>query len=308
MIPKNIKLGMCVIVGFLLAYLGMKDAGLIVANPMGGFSFGDLSNPLVLLSIGTVLLMAILHAYKVKGSVLVAMVVATLVGIPLGATRIPEQLVSLPALGTLSTVLFKFDFKTILNFAMVPLIFIAFSTDFFASLAAFLGLGAKAKMLDDDGNLPEIQKPFLVDSVGTVVGAALGCTTITTFAESATGIEDGGRTGLTSVVTAICFFITLFLAPVFLMIPSAATGPALLFVGFGLISQFKLLELDDFTEAFPAIFMVLITAFTASLPIAISAGVLIHVLLKIVTGKAKQIHAGLYGLSVFMILYFIFGV
>jgi adenine/guanine/hypoxanthine permease len=308
MIPKNIKLGMCVLVGFLLAYLGMKDAGLIVGNPTGGFAFGDLSNPVLLLSIGTILLMAILHAYKVRGSVLVAMVAATLIGIPLGATRVPSQLISLPAFGELGTVIFKFDFKTILNFSMVPLMFIAFSADFFASLAAFLGLGAKAGMLDEQGNMPEIQKPFLVDSVGTVVGAAFGCTTITTFAESATGIEDGGRTGLTSVVTAICFFLTLFLAPVFLMIPSVATGPALLFVGFGLITQFKHLELDDFTEAFPAIFMILITAFTASLPIAISAGVLIHVFLKIVTGKAKQIHAGLYGLSVFMILYFIFGV
>ena len=115
------------------------------------------------------------------------------------------------------------------------------------------------------------------------------------------------RSGLTSVVTALCFMLALFLAPLLLMIPSAATGPALIFVGFGLITQIKNLELDDFTESFPAIIMILITAFTASLPTAISAGVLIHVLMKIVTGKAREIHTGLYGLSVFMILYFIFG-
>jgi AGZA family xanthine/uracil permease-like MFS transporter len=307
MIPKNIKLGMCVIVGLLLGYLGMKDSGIIVASPMGGFSFGDMANPLQLISIGALLLIAILHSYKVKGSVLIGMVVATLIGIPFGITNVPEQLTSLPHFKETIPLVFNFDFKSVLNITMIPLIFIAFSTDFFASLAAFIGLGAKADMLDENGNMADIHKPFIVDSVGTVFGGFFGCTTITTFAESATGIEDGGRTGLTSVVTALCFILALFLAPLLLMIPSAATGPALIFVGFGLITQVKNLELDDFSESFPAIIMILITAFTASLPTAISAGVLIHVLLKIVTGKAREIHAGLYGLSVFMILYFIFG-
>ncbi len=308
MIPKNIKVGMCVIVGFLLGYLGMKDAGIIVVNPTGGFNFGSLDNPLQLISIATVLLMAVLHAHKVKGSVLIGMLFATIVGIPFGVTVVPESLVSLPHFDKAAPLIFQLDFKNVLNVTMIPLIFIMFSGDFFASLAAFIGLGAKAGFLDEDGNMENVQKPFIVDSIGTVFGSLFGSTTITTYAESATGIEEGGRTGLTSVTTGICLLLTLFLAPLFLMIPSAATGPALIFVGFGLITEFKNLELDDFTEAFPAIFMVLITAFTASIPAAISAAVLIHVLLKVVTGKGKEIHGGLWGLSVFMLLYFIFGV
>ncbi|MGD1833130.1 MAG: NCS2 family permease [Sphaerochaetaceae bacterium] len=308
MIPKNIKVGMCVIVGFLLGYLGMKDAGIIVVNPTGGFNFGSLDNPLQLISIATVLLMAVLHAHKVKGSVLIGMLFATIVGIPFGVTVVPESLVSLPHFDKAAPLIFQLDFKGVLNVTMIPLIFIMFSGDFFASLAAFIGLGAKAGFLDEDGNMENVQKPFIVDSIGTVFGSLFGSTTITTYAESATGIEEGGRTGLTSVTTGICLLLTLFLAPLFLMIPSAATGPALIFVGFGLITEFKNLELDDFTEAFPAIFMVLITAFTASIPAAISAAVLIHVLLKVVTGKGKEIHGGLWGLSVFMLLYFIFGV
>ncbi len=308
MIPKNIKVGMCVIVGFLLGYLGMKDAGIIVVNPTGGFNFGSLDNPLQLISIATVLLMAVLHAHKVKGAVLIGMLFATIIGIPFGVTVVPESLVSLPHFDKAAPLIFQLDFKNVLNVTMIPLIFIMFSGDFFASLAAFIGLGAKAGFLDEDGNMENVQKPFIVDSIGTVFGSLFGSTTITTYAESATGIEEGGRTGLTSVTTGICLLLTLFLAPLFLMIPSAATGPALIFVGFGLITEFKNLELDDFTEAFPAIFMVLITAFTASIPAAISAAVLIHVLLKVVTGKGKEIHGGLWGLSVFMLLYFIFGV
>jgi AGZA family xanthine/uracil permease-like MFS transporter len=308
MIPKNIKVGMCVIVGFLLGYLGMKDAGIIVGNPMGGFTFGSMNTAVQLIAVGTVLLMAILHAYKVKGSILIGMVFATLVGIPFGVTTVPESLFSLPHFDQAVPLVFQFDFKGVLNVAMVPLIFIMFSGDFFASLAAFIGLGAKAGMLDEDGNMENIQKPFIVDSIGTVFGSLFGSTTITTYAESATGIEEGGRTGLTSITTGICLLLTLFLAPLFLMIPSAATGPALIFVGFGLITEFKNLELNDFSEAFPAIIMVLITAFTASLPAAISAAVLIHVLLKVVTGKGKEIHGGLWGLSIFMLLYFVFGV
>ncbi|MFA7109538.1 MAG: NCS2 family permease, partial [Sphaerochaetaceae bacterium] len=194
-IPKNIKLGMCVIVGILLAWLGMKDAGIISANPTGGFNFGNLSEKATLLGLFTFLLMAFLHARKIKGGVLIAMILATVIGIPLGVTTLPQQIVAIPSFKAISSVSFKFDFSSALNISMFPLILIAFSTDFFASLAAFLGLGSKAGMLDEEGNLPNIKRPFLVDSSFTVIGAMFGCSTITTFAESATGIEEGGRTG-----------------------------------------------------------------------------------------------------------------
>lgn len=307
LIPKNIKLAMCVIVGILLAYLGMKDSGIIAANPSGGFDFGNLNVPSTILALVTFFLMITFHCLKVKGGVLIAMIIATIVGIPLGVTTVPQNILSIPSFKAIGSVSFKFDFLSVLNFRYFPLILIAFSTDFFASLAAFLGLGAKAGMLDDEGNLPNIEKPFLVDSAFTVIGAVFGCSTITTFAESATGIESGGRTGLTSVVFGLSFIIAMFFAPLFLMVPSAATGPALIFVGLGLIQQIKFLDFDDFSESFGAIIMILLQAFTQNMSVAISAGIICHIIGKIISGKHKEIHIGLYILGVLLVCYFIFG-
>jgi len=307
-IPKNIKLGMCVIVGILLAWLGMKDAGIITGNPAGGFNFGNLSEKATLLGLFTFLLMAFLHARKIKGGVLISMIFATIIGIPLGVTTLPQHIVALPSFKTISSVSFKFDFSSALNISMFPLILISFSTDFFASLAAFLGLGSKAGMLDEEGNLPNIKRPFLVDSSFTVIGAMFGCSTITTFAESATGIEEGGRTGLTAIIFGICFILSMLFAPLFLMIPAAATGPALMFVGFGLIQQIRMLDFEDFSESFGAIVMILLQAFTQSMPVAISAGIITHIFAKLICGKHKDLNIGIYILGIILVFYFIFGV
>ena len=161
-------------------------------------------------------------------------------------------------------------------------------------------------MLDKDGNLPDIQKPFLVDAIGTCIGSLFGCTTITTFVESSSGVEAGGRTGMTSLTTGFMFLLTIFAAPLFLMIPNAATGPALIFVGFLMISGFAKVDFSDFTEAFGPFVMVMFTAFAGSIAAGISAGILAYVFIKVATGRFKEVHPGMYILSIPLIMYFIF--
>ena len=186
--------------------------------------------------------------------------------------------------------------------------FIAFFGDFFSTLGTVLGVAGKAKMLDKDGNLPGIQKPFLVDAIGTCVGACTGNTTITTFVESTSGVEAGGRTGrtgLTALTTGIMFLLTIFAAPLFMVIPYAATGPALIFVGFLMIGGLTEIDFSDFTEAFGPFMMIVFGAFTAYIAASIGADIIAHII-KVFTGKPKEIHPGLYILCIPMVLYFIY--
>ena len=188
--------------------------------------------------------------------------------------------------------------------------FIAFFGDFFSTLGTVLGVAGKAKMPDKDGNLPGIQKPFLVDAIGTCVGTCVGActgnTTITTFVESTSGVEAGGRTGLTALTTGIMFLLTIFAAPLFVVIPYAATGPALIFVGFLMIVGLTEIDFSDFTEAFGPFMMIVFGAFTANIAASIGAGIIANIIIKVFTGKAKEIHPGLYILCIPMVLYFIY--
>ena len=304
-IPKNIKISIGTAIGFFIAYLGFKNTG-IASFTAGGMGMGNFTDPAVILAILGLALIAILTAYKVKGSILIGIIVVTVLGIPMGVTTIPATLAKVPDFTGLSNIMFNLDFKSVVSFSSVILIFTAFCGDFFSTLGTLLGVGAKAGMLDENGNLPEIEKPFLVDAIGTCVGALTGNTVITTFVESSSGVEAGGRTGFTSVVTALLFLVMVFLSPLVLMIPNAATGPALIFVGFLMIAGFKDVEFDDFTESFGPFVMIMFTIFTASIASGIASGILAYVLIKTATGKFKDVHPVMYILAIPLICYFIF--
>jgi adenine/guanine/hypoxanthine permease len=201
---------------------------------------------------------------------------------------------------------FSFDFKSILNISTIPLIFITFCGDFFSTLGTVLGCGAKAGMLDEDGNFQNIEKPFLVDAIGTVVGACTGNTTITTYIESGAGVQAGGRTGLTAITTAICFLLSMFLSPLVLIIPNAATGPALIYVGLLMIEGIRQIEFDKFDEAFGPFIMIMFTTFCGTIAGGICAGIIAHVFIKVVCGKAKEVNLMLYILLIPLIAYFIY--
>lgn len=304
MIPKNIKVSIGACIGFFIAYLGLKSTG--ICDFSNGLGMGDFTKVSTLLSLFGLLLIAALTAYKIKGAMLIGIIVTTIIGIPLGITSVPSGLFSVPSFSTVSNVVGKLDFSTIWTAEGAVLMFIAFFGDFFSTLGTVLGVAGKANMLDKDGNLPGIEKPFLVDAIGTCVGAAAGCTTVTTYVESSAGVEAGGRTGFTALVTGALFFIMMFFAPMILMIPDAATGPALIFVGFLMIQGFKDIDFSDFTEAFGPFVMIMFGTFMGSIAAGIAAGILAFVFIKIATGKFKDVHPGMYVLAIPLLLYFVY--
>ena len=305
MMPKNIKIAIGSAIGFFIAYLGFKNTG--IGSFADGIGMGDFTKPSVYVAIIGLLIIAALTAFKVKGALLYGIIATTIIGIPFGVTQLPSSFLKVPDASQVGNILCYFDFKNILSPQFLILIFVAFFGDFFSTLGTVLGVASKANMLDENGDLPGIQKPFLVDAIGTCAGALTGCTTITTFVESSSGVEEGGRTGLTAVTTAVLFILTIFISPLFLMIPDAATGPALIFVGFLMISDFGKIDFTDFTEAFGPFVMIMFGIFTGSIASGIAAGIIGHVFINVITGKFKKIHPGMYVLCVPLILYFILG-
>ena len=213
----------------------------------------------------------------------------------------------MPNFGDIGNIMFNLDFKGVFTASGLILVFVCFFGDFFSTLGTVLAVANRANMLDENGNLPGIERPFLVDAVGTCFGALTGNTTITTFVESTSGVEAGGRTGLTALVAGIMFLLTIFLAPLFVAIPYAATGPALIYVGFLMLKGFTEIDFTDYDESIGPCVMMMFTAFTGTITNGLGAGIIVHVLVKLVRGKAKEIHPIMYLLCALMVLYFIVG-
>lgn len=302
LIPKNIKYAIGVAVGFYIVLLGFKNGGLMSLEG-GSIAMGDVKSPGVLLTIIGLVIVVFLQARKVKGGVLVAIILTTIIGIPMGITNVPESLVTMPP--SIEPIAFKLDIMAALKWSFFPLMFTFFVGDFFSTLGTLLGVSAKANLLDEEGNLPSINKPFLVDAIATVVGALFGSTVVTTYIESAAGVEEGGRTGFTAVVAGICFALTMFITPIAGMIPSEATAPALILIGLLMITGVKNIEFNDFTEAFPAFATIVFTAFTSSISNGISIGIISYMVTKVMAGRFKDLNWGIYILSIPLIAYFI---
>lgn len=305
-LPKNLKISIAAAIGFFISYIGFKTSGIGVFKD-GGISMGDVTNINVALSLLGIIIISTLSAHRVKGAIFFGIIAITLIGIPLGVTKVPEgSLIKLYDSKGLSDLMLSFSFTHLFSLKGIILIFIVVVGEFFNTLGTLLGVASKANMLDKEGNLPNIEKPFLIDSIGTCIGAATGNTVVTTYVESAAGVEAGGRSGLTSLVVGACFFLMLFVSPVVMMIPAAATAPALIFVGFLMIKSFQEIDLDDFSEAIGPLVTIIFTIFTASIPGGISAGILTYLVIKIITGRYREPHFVLYLMSIPMVLYFIF--
>lgn len=305
-LPRNLKISIAAAIGFFISYIGFKTSGIGVFKD-GGIMMGDVMSINVILALLGILIISTLTAHKVKGAIFIGIIVITIIGIPLGVTKIPDgSLIKVFDTHDLGNLMFNLELGNLLTLKGIILIFIVVVGEFFNTLGTLLGISSKANMLDKEGNLPDIQKPFLVDSIGTCLGAASGNTVVTTYVESAAGIEAGGRSGLTGVVVSICFFLMLFLSPIVLMIPAAATAPALIFVGFLMIKTFQEVDLSDFTEAIGPLVTIIFTIFTASIPGGISAGILTYIMMKVITGRWRDVHPVLYLMAVPMVLYFIF--
>lgn len=302
-IPVSLKQAVSAGIGLFIALLGAKNCGLIVANAdKNSLAFGDLKSPAVIVAVIGFVIMLIIKVLNVPGGMILAILLTTLIGIPFGVTKLPDSIFSLPA--NISEQFMRIDFLGALDFAYIPFLIALFVPDFFSTFGTVLGVGAKAGYLDKDGNLPGIDKCFKVDAIATSFGALFGMPSMTTYLESSAGVEAGGKTGLTVIFTSIFFALSLFLAPLALVIPSSATGPILIFIGINMLGAMRNIDFDDITEAFPAFVCVTFTLFANNIANGICVALPVYLIMKIASGKIRKISPVMYVLVAVCLLYF----
>ena len=303
-IPMAIKNAISVGIGLFIAFIGLKGAGVIVNSDATLVTLGDMGSHTVWVAFIGIIVSAVLLALNKKGALLVGIFVSTLVGIPLGVTHV-ETLNIFSTPPSLEPLLFKFDFSRIFSADMAVVLFTFFFIDMFDTVGTLVGVGAKANLLDERGRLPRAKQALFADAIGTTFGACIGTSTVTTFVESAAGVAEGGRTGLTSLTVALLFFLSLFLSPLFLMIPTAATAPALVMVGFFMLSPITKIDLEDPTEALPAFVTFLMMPLTYSISEGIVFGMLSYVVVKALSGKTKDVTPAMYLIAAIFIVKFL---
>jgi len=325
-IPLQLKKGVSAGIGLFIAFIGLQNAGIVVNNDSTLVSIVDFtadfhtSGISALLAVIGIFIIAVLYVKKVKGAILIGIFATWILGIICQLTGLyvvtPDAgyYSLIPAwssfnLGAISSVFgqcFKADFSSLRAFDFVAIVCAFLFVDIFDTLGTLIGCATKADMLDKEGKLPRIKEALLADAIATTAGAVLGTSITTTFVESSAGVAEGGRTGLSSVVTGLLFLLAVFLSPIFITIPSFATAPALLFVGFLMISAVTAIDFNDFTEAVPAYLALIAMPLTYSISEGIAAGVISYVVINLISGKAKKITPLMYVLAVLFICKFIF--
>lgn len=334
-IPQNIKYSITAGIGLFIALIGFVNSNIIINNDstlvqlidftkygsadvydkITGLTY-DMAVKNAIVALIGVLIIGILMLLKVKGSILIGIISSTLIGIPFGVTKISPNFNPFALPPSIEPTFLKMDFKGLLGLGeqnIIGVIFSAFTiiiaftlVDMFDTLGTLIGTGRKAGMIDKDGRLPRMEKALMADAVATTVGACLGTSTVTTYIESGAGISEGGRTGLTSVVTGILFIISLFFAPLVGIVPAAATAPALIIVGVLMMGTIKNVEFDDLSEGLPSFLTIVLMPFTGSIATGIAAGLITYPVMKIFKGKAKEVPLVIYILAILFILRFAF--
>ncbi len=290
-------------IGLFIALLGAKNCGLIVADAdKNNLAFGDLASPSVIVAVIGFIILLVIRTRNVPGGMILAILITTVIGIPFGVTELPSSPFSLPA--GIGSQFMNIDFIGALDFAYIPFLIALFIPDFFSTFGTVLGVGAKAGYLDEDGNLPGIDKCFKVDAIATSFGALFGMPSMTTYLESSAGVEAGGKTGLTVIFTSIFFALSLFLSPLALIIPSAATGPILIFIGINMLSSMSKIHYEDLTEAVPAFICIAFTIFANNIANGICAAIPAYFIMKIAAGKVKELSPVMYIMVAVCLLYF----
>lgn len=305
-IPENLRHAISVGIGMFIAFIGLKNAGIIVSSPATFVTLGKFT-PAAILGVIAILLSGVLMARKVKGALFVSIIVTTVIGIPLGVTEIPSHWIPVSMPQSLSPIFCQFDFSGLINFRTLMVVISLLLVNIFDTVGTLVGLAYKTNIVRPDGTIPKIKEAMMSDAIGTTCGAFLGSSTLTTYVESASGIAEGGRSGLTSFTTGILFIVALFLSPLFMLIPSAATSGALVLVGVLMLDSVKRLNLADVSEAFPAFITMITMVLCYSIADGICLGILSFVILKLCTGKWKQVNMTLVILSLIFIANFIFG-
>ncbi|MFC2329024.1 NCS2 family permease [Prevotella nigrescens] len=305
-IPNNLRYAISAGIGMFIAFIGLKNAGIIVAKEGTFVGLGAFTAP-CLLGIFATLLSGILMARKVKGALFWGIIVATIVGIPMGVTMFPDHWLPVSAPQDISPIFCKFDFSGLLNLKTVLVVFSLLIVNIFDTIGTLMGLAEKTGIVREDGSIPRVSEAMMSDAIGTTCGAMLGSSTISTYIESASGIAEGGRSGVTSLVVGAMFIFALFLSPIFLLIPSAATSGALIMVGVLMLDSVKKINLQDMTEAFPAFITMITMVLCYSIADGICLGILSFVIMKLCTHRWKDLNWTLCILSILFVLNFALG-
>lgn len=300
-IPLTLKNAISAGIGLYIAFIGLKNAGIIVSNDATLVGLGDLTAGSGLLGAIGLVLTSVLLIFNVRGALLWGIIATAAIGIPMGLTRFEGVMSAPPSLEPIS---FQFDFEHIFSGEMVFVVFTFLFVDMFDTIGTLVGVCAKAGMLKN-GKIPNVKSAFMADAVATTAGAMLGTSTVTTFVESAAGVGEGGRTGLTAFTTAICFLFALFFSPLFLAVPGAATAPVLVLVGVMMMTSIKRVEFDDYSEAIPAFLCVLFMPLAYSISDGIVIGLISYVLLNLLTGKREKLTLAMYVLAVLFLFKFL---
>ena len=290
-------------IGLFIAFIGLKNAGIVADNASTLVSLGNLHDPAVLLACFGIMLSAVLLVRNVTGALLIGIIVTALVGIPLGITNL-SSVVDVPP--SLAPIFCQFEWTSLLSIDMLVCVFTFLFIDMFDTIGTLIGVSNRAGMVDDQGNIPRLKQAFMADALGTAVGAILGTSTVTTYVESASGVNVGGRSGLTSFTTVICFVLALFLAPLFLSIPAQATAPALILVGVMMMHDIRKINFQDYITAIPCFVCIAFMPLTYSISDGILMGLISWVLIHLFCGKAKELNVGTIILAGLFILKYAF--
>ncbi|MEG1615428.1 MAG: NCS2 family permease [Bacteroidales bacterium] len=301
-IPMSLKNAIGVGIGLFIAFIGLQNAGIITNNDATLVSLGNITQGSALLGLMGIAFTSVLLIMNIKGALLIGILVTTALGIPMGITQY-NGILSLPP--SIEPIFFKFDFSEVFTMKMVVTVFTFLFIDMFDTIGTLVGVSTKAGMLKD-GKIPNGKKAFMADAIGTTAGAILGTSTVTTFVESASGVAQGGRSGLTAFSAAVCFAVALLFSPLFLAIPGAATCPVLVLVGLFMMSPIKNIDLDNFSEAIPAFICIITIPLAYSISDGIVLGMISYVMINLLTAKREKLSASMYVLAIlFTMKYFI---
>lgn len=302
-IPKSLRNAIGAGIGLFIAFIGLESAGVIVQDNATLVALGDITSGSALLALIGLIITGFLYIKNVPGAILIGIIVTMLIGIPMGVTEF-KGVLSSPE--SIAPIFCQFEFENIFSLDMLVVVFTFLFIDMFDTVGTLVGVCTKAGMVDKDGNISRLKQAFMADAIATTAGAMLGTSTTTTYVESAAGVAQGGRSGLTAFAVACCFAIALFFSPLFLSIPAAATAPALLIVGLLMLEPIRNIPFDDFTESLPAFVCVIMMPLSYSISNGILLGMITYVIVNLICGKFKKLSPAIYILAVLFILKFIF--
>ena len=301
-IPPALKTAISAGIGLYIAFIGLKNAEVIVDNPATLVSLGKLTSGSGLLGVIGIGLTSILLVRNIKGALLIGILATTLIGIPMGITKF-EGIFSIPP--SIEPIFMKFEWSHIFTAEMATIVFTLLFVDLFDCIGTVIGVTTRANMIDEDGKIPNLKKVFMVDSLSTAAGAVMGTSTVAVYVESAAGVNEGGRSGLTAFTTGICFLLALFFAPFFLAIPAAATAPVLVLVGLMMMSNIWKVDFFDYKESIPAFICMIFMPLAYSISDGILLGHLSYVIVNLLSGNRKSLTTGMYVLAAIFLLKFI---